>query len=55
MHGRLTRAEALAKRRAYFERQRAEAEAALAIPDEDIVVTTYVGVWAQRNAQVVSE
>lgn len=53
-YGRKSRAEMIADFRAHYERQRDEAVKALATPDDDLVVTTYLGVWAQRNREVVS-
>jgi len=40
--------------RAYHERQLAEAQAALDVPDEELEVTTYLGAYARRNLQHVT-
>ncbi len=40
--------------RAYYQRQRDEAERALALPDEALIVETYLGPWAMRNREAVS-
>lgn len=51
--GRKTHAEMVAMYRAYYRHQRAEAEAALAVPDSELVVETYLGPYAQRNREPV--
>ena len=43
LHGRVDRAEAIAEFRGYYEHQLAEAQKALAVADEDLVVVTYRG------------
>jgi hypothetical protein len=53
-YGRKSRAEMIASFRAYHERQREQAERALAIPDEDLTVTTFLGPYAMRNREVVT-
>lgn len=52
--GRRTRAEMITEFRAYYQRQRDEAERALALPDEALIVETYLGPWAMRNREAVS-
>lgn len=52
--GRKTRAEMIEQFRRYYECQLAEAERALAMPDADLVVETYLGPWAMRNREVVT-
>lgn len=52
--GRKTRAEMIPLFRTYYEQQRVEAEKALALSDEDLVVETYLGPWAMKNREVVS-
>jgi len=54
-YGRKTRPEMIAQYRAFFEHQRDEAERALAVPDEDLVVTTYLGSFVRKNRQVVTQ
>lgn len=54
-HGRKTRAESIANYRRHFEKQLAQAQTALAVPDEDLVVTTYLGSYAHRNPKVVTD
>jgi hypothetical protein len=53
-YGRKSRAEMIAAYRRVYEHQRAEAERALAVPDDELVVTTFLGVHVQRNREVVS-
>jgi hypothetical protein len=52
-YGRRTRAEMLAQYRAHYEGQRAEAERALAMPDDVLTVETFLGPWAMKNREVV--
>lgn len=52
--GRRTRAEMIAQYRAYYEHQKAEAEGALAVPDEDLMVTTYVGAIVMKDRKEVT-
>ena len=54
-YGRETRADMLVAYRKHYQRQLEQAEAALALTDEELIVTTYVGVWAQRNEKEVTE
>ena len=51
--GRRTHAEMVSLYRAYHERQLAESQAALAVPDGELVVETYLGPYAQRNRERV--
>lgn len=53
-YGLLSHAEMVAQYRRYYERQKAEAEKALAVPDCDLIVETFYGPWAQRNKRVVA-
>lgn len=53
--GRLTRAEAIQAFREHFEHVRADADAALAVPDEDLVVETYLGLHTRRRREDVKE
>ena len=53
-YGRKTRAEMVAQYRAHFEHQRAEAEAALAVADDDLVVETYLGSLVMRDRREVT-
>ena len=52
-YGRRTRAEMVEQFRAHYEHQKAEAERALAMKDEDLVVETWLGPVAMRNREVV--
>lgn len=52
-HGRKTRAEMTAAYRDYYAREAARAEKALSVPDEDLVVETFVGTFATKNMEVV--
>jgi len=52
-YGRKTRAEMVAAYRRYYEHQRAEAERALAVADDDLIVTTFLGPYAMKNREVV--
>ena len=51
--GRLTRREALEKRRKYYEHERDRAIEALAVPEEELRVTTFIGLYARRREQEV--
>lgn len=53
--GRLTRAEAISEWRRYYEGLRDEAAKALATPDEDLIVETYLGPYAMKNREEVTE
>jgi hypothetical protein len=54
-HGRKTRAEMIELFRRRYRQQLEEAQAALALTDDDLIVRTYVGAWARKNEQVVTE
>ena len=51
--GRVTRPEMVSRFRASYAAQKAEAERAPVLPDDEIVVETYVGVNVQRRREVV--
>lgn len=51
--GRHSRKRAIAEYRAFYQTQRAQAEAALGIPDDELEVVTYIGPHARRNVEVV--
>jgi hypothetical protein len=54
-HGRKTRAEMLTKWRDYYERQKQEAELALDLADDELTVHTFLGTWARRNEEEVTD
>jgi hypothetical protein len=54
-HGRESRADMIAAFRKYHENQMRKAQYALALTDDELIVTTYRGVWAQNNIQEVTE
>jgi len=54
-YGRKTRTEMIEKFREYFENQRAQAELALSLTDDQLVVHTYLGPYAMRNREEVTE
>jgi len=54
-YGRKTRPEMLATYRRYYQHQLEQAQTALALTDDQLTVTTYLGSWAGRNPQVVTE
>lgn len=54
-HGRKTRAEMLAAFRAHYGRQKAEAELALNLSDDELIVETYLGTYVMRDCQEVTE
>lgn len=51
--GRKTRAEMVGQYYAYYQRQREQAERALAVRSEDLVVTTFLGPVVMRKREVV--
>lgn len=53
-YGRKTRAEMLQRYRDYYRRQIEEAEKALAVPEDEIVTETFLGLYAQKNREVVA-
>jgi hypothetical protein len=53
-YGRKSRAEMIAAYRRVYEHQLAEAERALAVPDDELVVTSFLGVHVQRSREGVS-
>jgi len=53
--GRQTRAEMIERYRRHYQRQLEEAQAALALTDEQLIVKTYIGPWARKNEQEVTE
>lgn len=54
-YGRHTRAEMIRRFRDYHERNLREAQAALALTDDQLIVTTYRGTYAQKGIQEVTE
>jgi hypothetical protein len=52
-YGRKSRAEMVSQFKRYYRQQLREAEQALAIADEDIVVETFLGPYAMKNREVV--
>lgn len=54
-HGRETRAEMIAKYRRYYERELARVTYAMSLTDDELIVTTYTGVWAMNNEKEVTE
>lgn len=52
--GRKSRAQMIAEFRIFYEFQRAEAEHALSLSDDEITVETYVGAYVQRRKEVVT-
>jgi hypothetical protein len=55
VYGRETRVEMIRQYRAAKQRDLEEAQAALALTDEQLIVKTYVGAWARKNEQEVTE
>jgi hypothetical protein len=55
VYGRSTRAEMIEMFRQFYQQQLEEAQAALALTDDQLVVKTYVGAWARKGEQVVTE
>lgn len=51
--GRRTRAEMIAQYRYHYEYQLEEAKRALAVPDGELLVETYLGPWARKRREVV--
>lgn len=51
--GRVSRADMIRRYRAFYDRQRAQAEAALAATDDELTVETFLGPYAQKNRKVV--
>jgi len=51
--GAQTRQEMIDKYRAHYQRELEMAQAALAVPDEDLVVETFLGPYAMKNRKVV--
>lgn len=54
-HGRQGRAKMIAFFRSYYEHQKAEADAALALTDDELIVETYVGSIVRRGATEVTD
>ena len=54
-YGRRTRAEMIEQYRRHYQRKLDDAQAALAVPDEDLEVVTYLGLYARRKLEVVTE
>ena len=54
-YGRKTRAEMINIYRAHYQRQIERAQAALTIPDDELIVETYLGPWAMKNKEEVTE
>lgn len=53
--GRKTRSEMIERYRRHYQKQLEEAQAALALSDEQLIVKTYIGPWARKNEQEVTE
>jgi len=54
-YGRLSRKEMVDKFLKHYERKLFEAQKALATPHDEIIVETYIGVYAMRNLRRVTE
>jgi len=54
-YGRKTRSEMIETFRKYHQRQLEISQAALALTDDELIVHTYVGVWAERKKSEVTE
>lgn len=54
-YGRHTRTEMIRRFRDYYERQLRDARSALALTDDELIVTTYLGSYAQRGKTEVTE
>lgn len=54
-YGRKTRPEMIEAFRRHYQRQLEEAQAALALTDEQLIVKTYVGAWARKGEKEVTE
>lgn len=55
VYGRETRAEMIVRYHKHAEHLMREAQAAMAVTDDELVVTTYSGPWARTNEKVVTE
>ena len=55
VYGRETRAAMIERYRRHKQRELEEAQAALALTDEQLIVKTYIGAWARKNEQEVTE
>lgn len=53
--GRESRADAIEAYRKFYRHQLAEAAAALAWKDDELLVETYLGSWAQKDRKEVTE
>lgn len=53
--GRKTRAEMIASFRRHYRQQLEEAQAALALTEDQLIVKTYIGPWARKDEQEVTE
>lgn len=55
MYGRKTRAELIRRYRQHYLNQAAEAEYALSLSDDELIVETYLGPMAQNDPQEVTD
>lgn len=53
--GRHTRAEMIAEYRSYYQWTLEQAQAAIAVADDDLIVETYLGPWALKNMTEVTD
>ena len=54
-NGRKTRAEMIELYRSHYQHQLEQAQKCLSIPDDELIVTTYLGPFAMKNVQEVTE
>lgn len=54
-YGLRTRAEMLKQFRAMYERELEKAQYALSLSDDELIVETFVGPWAQKHRKVVED
>lgn len=54
-YGRVTRDEMIQRFREHYDRQLRQAREALALTDDELIVTTYLGSYAQRGKTEVTE
>lgn len=54
-HGRESRPEMIRRFREHYTKQLSIAQAALALTDDQLIVETYTGVWAQNGRKEVTE
>jgi hypothetical protein len=55
VYGRETRPAMIERFRRHYQRQLEEAQAALALTDDQLIVKTYVGSWARKGEKEVTE